>query len=68
MPRKIEHTRVSFNAAFGISPEQLAKEITRLPLTARILTIDTVQRGFRTCVTCVDITYYTQPKRKREDA
>lgn len=68
MPRKIDHKRVSFNAAFGISPDQLAREINALPLTARILTIDTVQRGYRTCVTCVDITYYTQPNRKREDA
>lgn len=24
MPRKIDHKRVSFNAAFGISPAQLA--------------------------------------------
>lgn len=39
MPRKIDHKRVSFNAAFGISPEQLANEINALPLTARILTI-----------------------------
>lgn len=68
MPRKIDHKRIFFNAAFGISPEQLAREINALPLTARILTIDTVQRGFSTCVTGVDITYYTQPKRKREDA
>lgn len=65
MPRKIDHKRVSFNAAFGISPAQLANAINALPLTARILTIDTVQRGYRTCV---DITYYTQPKRKHEDA
>lgn len=65
MPRKIEHKRVSFNAAFGISPEQLANAINSLPLTARVLTIDAVQRGYSTCV---DITYYTQPKRKAEDA
>ncbi len=63
MPRKIDHKRVSFNAAFGISPEQLAKEINSLPLTARILTIDTVARpGLYT--TRVDITYYTQPPKK----
>lgn len=67
MPRKIDHKRVSFNAAFGISPEQLAKEINSLPLTARILTIGTVARpGLYT--THVDITYYTQPERKPEDA
>lgn len=65
MPRKIDHKRVSFNAAFGISPEQLANAINSLPLTARILTIDSVQRGYSTCV---DITYYTQPKTKAEDA
>lgn len=65
MPRKIDHKRISFNASFGISPEQLAKEINALPLTARVLTIDAVQRGYSTCV---DITYYTQPKRKTEDA
>jgi hypothetical protein len=65
MPRKIDHKRVSFNAAFGISPAQLANAINSLPLTARVLTIDAVQRGYSTCV---DITYYTQPKRKAEDA
>ena len=65
MPRKIDNKRVSFNASFGISPEQLAREINALPPSARILTIDTVQRGYSTCV---DITYYTQPKRKAEDA
>lgn len=65
MPRKIDHKRISFNAAFGISPDQLAKEINSLPLTARILTIDAVQRGYSACV---DITYYTQPKLKAEDA
>lgn len=67
MPRKIDHKRIFFNAAFGISPEQLSKEIRGLPLSARVLTIDTVQRGFSTCVTRVDITYYTQPERKHED-
>lgn len=61
MPRKIDHKRISFNAAFGISPEQLANAINALPLTARILTIDAVQRGHSTCV---DITYYTQPPKK----
>lgn len=65
MSRKIEHKRVSFNASFGISPEQLTKEINSLPLTARVLTIDAVPRGYSTCV---DITYYTEPKRKAEDA
>lgn len=65
MPRKIDTKRISFNAAFGISPDQLAREINALPLTARILTIDAVPRGYSTCV---DITYYTQPKRKAEDA
>lgn len=65
MPRKIDHKRVSFNAAFGISPTQLAREINALPLTARILTIDSISRGYSECV---DITYYTQPKRKAEDA
>lgn len=61
MHRKIDHTRVSFNASFGISPEQLAREINALPPTARILTIDTVPRGYSTCV---DITYYTQMTKK----
>lgn len=65
MPRKIDHKRVSFNAAFGISPDQLAREINALPLTARILTIDALQRGYSTCV---DITYYTQPERKPRPA
>ena len=64
MHRNIDHKRISFNAAFGISPNQLAKEINALPLTARILTI-AVSRGYSTCV---DITYYTQPKLKAEDA
>lgn len=68
MPRKIDHTRIFFNAAFGISPNQLAEELANLPLTARILTIDTVQRWFSTCVTGVDITYYTQPERGAKDA
>lgn len=58
MPRKIEHKRISFNAAFGISPDQLAREINALPLTARILTIDAVSRRYSTRV---DVTYYTQP-------
>lgn len=58
MPRKIDHKRVRFNASFGISPEQLAQEISALPLTARVLAIDTVTRGYSECV---DITYYTQP-------
>lgn len=65
MPRNIGHKRVSFNAAFGISPNQLAEAINALPLTARILTIDAVPRGYSTCV---DITYYTQPDRKPKDA
>lgn len=61
MPREIETKRVSFNAAFGIDPGRRAKEINGLPLTARILTIDAVPRGYSTCV---DITYYTQPPKK----
>lgn len=61
MPRKIDHKRISFNAAFRISPTQLARAINALPLTARILTIDAVPRGYSTCV---DITYYTQPPKK----
>lgn len=65
MPRKIETKRVSFNAAFGISPTQLAREINALPLTARILTIDSISRGYSECV---DITYYTQPERKPRPA
>lgn len=65
MPRKIETKRVRFNASFGISPGQLIKEINSLPLTARVLSIDTVTRGY---ITWADITYYTQPKRKAEDA
>ncbi len=67
MPRKIGHKRVSFNASFGASPEKLIKALNSLPLTARILTIDAVPRGYSMCV---DITYYTQPKpkRKAEDA
>lgn len=64
MPRKIDHKRISFNAAFGISPNQLANAINALPLTARILTIDAVPRGYSTCV---DVTYYTQPKRKDKE-
>lgn len=67
MPRKIDHKRVSFNASFGISPDRLAKEINSLPLTARILAIGTVARpGLYT--TRMDITYYTQPEPKAEDA
>lgn len=65
MPRKIDHKRISFNAALGISPSQLANAINTLPLTALILTIDAVPRGYSTCV---DITYYTQPEPKAEDA
>nr|DAO15718.1 MAG TPA: hypothetical protein [Caudoviricetes sp.] len=67
MPRKIDTKRISFNTAFGISPDRLAKELASLPLTARILTIDTAARpGLYT--THVDITYYTQPDRNPEDA
>lgn len=58
MPRKIDHKHISFNTTFDISPDQLAKEINALPLTARILTIDDAQRGYSTYV---DITYYIQP-------
>lgn len=65
MPRNIGHKRVSFNASFGASPEKLIKALNSLPLTARILTIDAVPRGYNVCV---DITYYTQPKRKDKDA
>lgn len=64
MPRKIEHKRLSFNASFGISPGQLAQAINALPLTARILTIDAVPRGYSTCV---DIAYYTHPKPKDKE-
>lgn len=67
MPRKIDSKRVSFNASFGISPDQLAKEITALPLTARVLTIDTVSRP-GSYTTHVDITYYTQPEKKPRPA
>mgnify|MGYP000936878378 CR=1 FL=1 len=63
MPRKIDNKRISFNAAFGISPARLAKELANLPLTARILTIDTVTRP-GSYTTHVDITYYTQPPKK----
>ena len=67
MPRKIDTKRVSFNASFGISPDRLAQELASLPLTARILTIDTVARpGLYT--THADITYYTQPERKPRPA
>lgn len=65
MPRKIDHERVRFNAAFGISPEQLTKAINGLPLTARVLSIDTVTHGY---ITWADITYYTQPERKPRPA
>lgn len=61
MPRKIDHKRVSFNAALGISPAQLVKAINALPLTARILTIDTITRGY---TMATDITYYTVPPKK----
>lgn len=65
MPRKIDTKRISFNAAFGIDPEQLAKAITGLPDTARVLTIETVEQGYQAVA---EITYYTQPERKHEDA
>lgn len=66
MPRNIGTARVSFNAAFGISPGKLAKALFDLPLTARILTIDTAAHpGLYT--THVDITYYTQPPRKGDE-
>lgn len=65
MPRKIDIKTVTFNAAFGITPDHLAKEITNLPPTALILNIDTALQGYQAVV---DITYYTQPKRKAEDA
>lgn len=61
MPRKIDHERVRFNAAFGISPDQLAKAITSLPLSARVLTIDTALQGYQAVT---DIIYYTQPPKK----
>lgn len=61
MPRKIDHKRVSFNAAFGISPERLANAINSLPRTARIITIDTITRGY---TMATDITYYTVPPKK----
>ena len=61
MPRKIDHERVRFNAAFGISPEQLAKAINGLPLSARVLTIKTALQGYQAVT---DITYYTQPPKK----
>lgn len=65
MPRLIGHTTVRFNASFGIGPEQLAKAITGLPDTARVLTIETVEQGYQAVA---EITYYTQPERKHEDA
>lgn len=61
MPRKIDHERIRFNSAFGISPEQLRKAISGLPLTARILAIDTALQGYQAIA---DITYYTQPPKK----
>ena len=64
MPRKIDHKHVRFNSSFGISPEQLAKAINELPLSARILTIDTAQQGYQAVA---DITYYTQPPAKAKD-
>jgi hypothetical protein len=65
MPRKIDHKHVRFNASFGIGPEQLAKAITGLPDTARVLTIETVEQGYQAIA---QITYYTQQERKPEDA
>lgn len=62
MPRKIDTKRVNFNASFGISPDQLAREINALPLTARVLTIDTTSSP-GAYHAHVDITYYTQPGR-----
>lgn len=62
MPRKIDTKRVNFNASFGISPGQLAREINALPLTARVLTIDTTSSP-GAYHAHVDITYYTQPGR-----
>lgn len=64
MPRKINHKRVKFNASFGASPEKLTKVLDSLPLTARILTIDTVQLGYQAFT---DITYYTQPPQKGDE-
>ena len=61
MPRKIGTARVTFNASFGASPEKLIKALTDLPLTARILTIETALQGY---VAITDITYYTQPPKK----
>lgn len=61
MPRKIDHKRVSFNASFGASPEKLIKALADLPLTARILSIDTITRGYSMAT---DIAYYTQPPKK----
>ena len=62
MPRKIDHKRVTFNASFGIGPDQLAKEINALPLTARVLAIDTTSRP-GAYHAYLDITYYTQPEK-----
>ena len=61
MPRNIGHKRVTFNAAFGASPGKLIKALNDLPLTARILTIETALQGY---VAVTDITYYTQPPKK----
>lgn len=61
MPRKIDHKRVSYNAAFGISPTQLVKAINSMPMSAHILSIDTITRGY---TMATDITYYTQPPKK----
>lgn len=61
MPRNIGHKRVTFNASFGASPEKLIKALDSLPLTARILTIDTITRGY---TMATEITYYTQPPKK----
>ncbi len=61
MPRKIDHKRITFNASFGASPEKLIKALADLPLTARILSIDTITRGYSMAT---DIAYYTQPPKK----
>ena len=63
MRRNLGHMRITFNASFGASPEKLIKALTDLPLTARILTIETSLQGY---VAITDITYYTQPPRKDE--
>ena len=61
MPRKIDHKRITFNASFGASHEKLIKALADLPLTARILSIDTITRGY---TMATDITYYTVPPKK----